>query len=154
MGKTFTNSSGVGLTGTMVNHGQLNWAPEGNETHQIEPGYYSGGTLDASKVYEQGKVDAYDSGDIFKNLSPVIQEYNNVQTFTISVTKGNYYILHTQLASSNVTLDIQGAEIVSYDRYNYHMAIENCLYILRATSDFIVFTSSATVNKQVWELSY
>ena len=57
-GETFTNSTGVGLTGSMPNHGALNWTPSSATTLTIQPGYYSGGTLDSSTAYNKGMEDA------------------------------------------------------------------------------------------------
>ena len=58
MGKTFTSTAGVGLTGTIVNRGALNWNPTSNATETVQPGYYSGGTLDSSGAYNKGMEDA------------------------------------------------------------------------------------------------
>lgn len=58
VGKTFTNSSTVGATGTMPNHGDLNWKPASSTTQTVQPGYYSGGTLDSSAAYSKGMDDA------------------------------------------------------------------------------------------------
>ena len=56
-GYTFTSAAGVGITGTMVNRGTLNWNPTSGTTQTVQPGYYSGGTLDSSGAYAQGYVD-------------------------------------------------------------------------------------------------
>lgn len=56
-GKTFTSTAGVGLTGTMVNRGTLNWNPTSNATQTVQPGYYSGGTLNSAGAYNKGKTD-------------------------------------------------------------------------------------------------
>ena len=55
--KTFTSSAGVGLTGTMVNRGTLNWNPTSSTTQTVQPGYYSGGTLNSAGAYNKGKTD-------------------------------------------------------------------------------------------------
>ena len=68
-GKTFTNSTSVGISGTMKNNGTLNWSDE-NTTKTITPGYYSGGTLDSRPSYNaghdagytEGKNDGYEQG--------------------------------------------------------------------------------------------
>ena len=56
-GYTFSGAAGVGIAGTMVNRGTLNWNPTSSTTQTIQPGYYSGGTLDSSGAYAQGFID-------------------------------------------------------------------------------------------------
>ena len=53
-GKTFSNSSGVGLTGTMVNRGTLNFNPSTSTSQTVTAGYYSGGTLNTKPAYDAG----------------------------------------------------------------------------------------------------
>ena len=60
-GKTFTNSTSVGISGTMRNNGTLNWSGE-NTTRTVTPGYYSGGTLDSRPSYEAGHNAGYTEG--------------------------------------------------------------------------------------------
>lgn len=57
-GYTFTNSSGVGLSGSMPNRGALNWNPGGSTSYAVPAGYYSGGTISSSAAYSQGVTDA------------------------------------------------------------------------------------------------
>lgn len=57
-GYTFTNSSGVGLSGSMPNRGALNWNPGGATSYAVPAGYYSGGTISSSAAYSQGVTDA------------------------------------------------------------------------------------------------
>lgn len=52
-GRTFTNSSSVGIEGTMPNRGALNWSAS-NTTKTVSAGYYSGGTLDSRPSYTAG----------------------------------------------------------------------------------------------------
>ena len=54
-GKTAYNN-GTLLTGTMENKGELNWAPSEATTYTIEPGYYSGGTLNTTNAYNTGSA--------------------------------------------------------------------------------------------------
>ena len=51
--KTFSNSSDVGIKGTMVNRGTLNWSSS-NTTYNVPAGYYSGGTIDSRPSYNAG----------------------------------------------------------------------------------------------------
>ena len=53
-GKTFSNSSNVGLKGTMVNRGTLSWAPSNSESYNVPAGYYSGGTISTTNAYNSG----------------------------------------------------------------------------------------------------
>lgn len=52
-GRTFTNSSSVGIEGTMPNRDNLNWSSS-NTTYSVPAGYYSGGTLDSRPSYNAG----------------------------------------------------------------------------------------------------
>ena len=52
-GKTFSNGTQIGLTGTIKNRGTLNWSGS-NTTYNIPAGYYSGGTLDSRPSYNAG----------------------------------------------------------------------------------------------------
>ena len=53
-GYTFTNANSVGLTGSMVNRGTLNWNPTSSTMYTLQPGYYSGGTLSSLNAYNSG----------------------------------------------------------------------------------------------------
>ena len=53
-GKTFSNSSGVGLTGTMANLGALNYSNTSG-TVKINPGYTTGGTINFDNAFNAGK---------------------------------------------------------------------------------------------------
>lgn len=53
-GKTFTSSNGFGGSGSMTNHGALNWKPNSGTTYSVTAGYYSGGTLDSTDAYNAG----------------------------------------------------------------------------------------------------
>ena len=52
-GKTFSNETQVGLTGTIKNNGTLNWSGS-NTTYNVPAGYYNGGTLDSRPSYNAG----------------------------------------------------------------------------------------------------
>ena len=54
-GKTAYNN-GTLVTGTMENKGELDWAPSEATTYTIEPGYYSGGTLNTTNAYNAGST--------------------------------------------------------------------------------------------------
>lgn len=57
-GYSFTNSSGVGLSGSMPNRGALDWNPGSSTSYVVPAGYYSGGTISSSAAYSQGVTDA------------------------------------------------------------------------------------------------
>lgn len=57
-GYTFTNASGVGVSGSMPNRGVLNWNPGGASSYGVPAGYYSGGTLNSTAAYNKGVADA------------------------------------------------------------------------------------------------
>jgi hypothetical protein len=61
-GSTFTSVLGVEMEGGMPDNGSLDWKPSGQETYNVPFGYYSGGTLDSSEVYNSGVSEGYDSG--------------------------------------------------------------------------------------------
>ena len=104
-GYTFTNSAGAGIAGTMVNRGTLNWNPTSSTTQTIQPGYYSGGTLDSSGAYNAGiafadnRVDTNnksyiegvkagkDAITIITIKTPVWTDYGGVQTVDIQLVK-------------------------------------------------------------------
>lgn len=62
-GYTFTSSSGVELTGTIANKGYLNWKPITSGTYSILAGYYSGGILDSTTVYNNALNNAVLNGE-------------------------------------------------------------------------------------------
>lgn len=59
-------SDSITVINNIVNRGKLNWAPTTKTTYTVPSGYYEGGTLDVSKVYEAaynaGKTAGYNEG--------------------------------------------------------------------------------------------
>lgn len=45
---------GIEVTGSMPNHGNLNWSPSTSTTYTVPSGYYSGGTLNSAGAYNTG----------------------------------------------------------------------------------------------------
>ena len=84
-GKTFTSTAGVGLTGTMVNRGTLNWNPTSNTTQTVQPGYYSGGTLNSAGAYNNGITDGAAAAKV-GNVAP--GQVLEGKTFTNASTVG------------------------------------------------------------------
>ena len=52
-GKTFSNSSGVGLVGTMANNGAINANLNAGQSHNIPAGYTTGGRVTANSLASQ-----------------------------------------------------------------------------------------------------
>ena len=52
-GKTFSNSSGVGLVGTMANNGAINANLNAGQSHNIPAGYTTGGRVTAASLESQ-----------------------------------------------------------------------------------------------------
>ena len=77
--KTFSNSSNVGIKGTMSNRGTLNWSSS-NTTYNVPAGYYSGGTLDSrpsyNAGYSAGNSAGYNSGYSAGNTAGYNNGYN------------------------------------------------------------------------------
>lgn len=68
-GRTFSTANGLGLTGTMVNRGLLNFNPPEQTTQTVEPGYYEGGTISNSETLEKYGVfqcKGLDGGSLYK----------------------------------------------------------------------------------------
>ena len=93
-GRTFTNSSSVGIEGTMPNRGALNWSAS-NTTKTVSAGYYSGGTLDSRPSYTAGYNAGYSAGKKDAEIKTVSKsaEYpmagvNGEQTVDFSVDFG------------------------------------------------------------------
>ena len=86
-GKTFTNASGVGLTGTMTNQGAWTNTPTASTKVKIPAGYHNGsGYVDTSTVYTNG----YNAGVTFAD--------GRVNTSSLSYTTG-----YTEGTSMHVT---------------------------------------------------
>ena len=88
-GKTFSNSTQSGLTGTMANRGTLNWAPSNSTSYSIPAGYYSGGTISTANAYNGG----YNAGNSAGYNNGYSAGYNaghatalNVKAYVVSVT--------------------------------------------------------------------
>ena len=62
-GKTFSNSSGVGLVGTMANNGAINVNLNAGQSHNIPAGYTTGGRVIANSLASQTEGTAT-AGDI------------------------------------------------------------------------------------------
>ena len=83
--KTFSNSSNVGIKGTMSNRGTLNWSSS-NTTYNVPAGYYSGGTLDSRPSYNAGVTAADNRAN--PNSTNYKTGYNNGYNAGVSATTG------------------------------------------------------------------
>ena len=87
--------------GTMTNNGELNWTPTISTIYTVPAGYYSGGTLDSSIVYEAGKKNGFVTG--LKKIGSAagtydLSSYEGYQNFEVgknilctSYSTGNAY---------------------------------------------------------------
>ena len=64
-GKTFSNSSGVGLVGTMANNGAINASLNAGQSYTVPAGYTTGGTITAASIASQTEGTAT-AGDIIE----------------------------------------------------------------------------------------
>jgi hypothetical protein len=100
-GYTFTNSSNVNISGSMVNRGTLNWSPTTSTTYTVQAGYYSGGTLDSSGVYTTGYNQAIsDVGSIF--IAGGIGTVAGGSTFT-TLSVDNYNSKYVSVSNRVIT---------------------------------------------------
>ena len=108
--KTFSNSSNVGIKGTMSNRGTLNWSSS-NTTYNVPAGYYSGGTLDSrpsyNAGYSAGNSAGYNSGYSAGNSAG----YNNGYNAGVNAGKVSNW------SSKTLTVTSSGSDI-AVTRYN------------------------------------
>ena len=109
-GYTFTNSAGAGIAGTMVNRGTLNWNPTSSTTQTIQPGYYSGGTLNSSGAYQDG---------FNKGKEQSIKNLYGKSTSTSSVIQGKSIdVLRVQFEHGSWA---EGSDSFSFDSGNINI---------------------------------
>lgn len=85
-GYTFTNSSGVGLSGGMANRGALNWSPSKSTSYTVPAGYYSGGTISTSNAYTAGYNAGVSSSAVKTKTVTQYVSMSGGQTTTINTT--------------------------------------------------------------------
>ena len=83
-GKTFSNSSGVGLVGTMANNGAINASLNAGQSHTIPAGYTTGGRVTANSLASQTVGTATED-----NLSNGVTAWVNGQKITGNGTDVN-----------------------------------------------------------------
>lgn len=91
-GYTFTNSSAVGVSGTMPNRGALNFNPSSSLSQSVSAGYYSGGTLSSQNAYNAGYSAGKNDAEIktvSKSAEYPMADVNGEQTVDFSVDFGS-----------------------------------------------------------------
>ena len=86
-GKTFSNSSEVGLVGTMANNGALNKSLNAGQSFKIPAGYTTGGTVTANSLASQTGGTAV-AGDILTGKTAWVN--GNKVTGTMEMKNNNY----------------------------------------------------------------
>lgn len=93
--------NGTKITGTLKNKGTINWNPTTGETKTIEAGYYSGGTLNTTTLYNSG----YDAGLAEMNLV-VLGTYNYTADRTKDVIVVGFAHGYTTSASGSTSFKV------------------------------------------------
>ena len=106
-GLTFSNSSGIGLTGIMPNRGALNWNPSSSTTYTVQPGYYSGGTLNSSGAYNAGKSDSTGTYNMIGKIP-------SSRFLLISMITSNHWADRAETGEPTVSLTNAEVETVYY----------------------------------------
>ena len=153
-GKTFSNSSGVGLVGTMANNGAINANLNAGQIHNIPAGYTTGGTITANSLASQtggtataadikegktawvngqkitgisgSKRKVYEHGEILGELKGPSSK--NIGSYTID-SEGNYEI-YIIVSSSNyeeakVQVSKNGGVVYTTQNTNRNVIIES-----------------------------
>ena len=147
--------NGNKITGTMVNNGELNWKPTTNTTYTVEPGYYSGGTLDSSGAYNAGyaagKTDSTSSIiDLGTGTSFNVSGYEGYQNFTVN----NFLIAPSTSASASnsssiiptysntSTMKVSSSSSIT-SSYNKSTGVFSCRLSLSASTSYSTSSGSA-----------
>lgn len=94
--------NGTKITGTLANKGTLDWNPTGAETKTIAAGYYSGGTLDTTTLYNSG----YAAGEADMNLV-VLGTYNYTADRTKDVIVVGFAHGYTTSSSGSTSFSVK-----------------------------------------------
>ena len=113
-GKTFSNSNGVGLVGTMANNGAINATLNAGQSHNILEGYTTGGRVTAASLESQtegtansnnlsaGKTAWVNGQQIIGNGADSNTAYNNGYNAGLSQGSKNLTWKYTEIAASPV----------------------------------------------------
>jgi len=147
------------ITGTMKNNENLDWSPTTASTYDVQEGYYSGGVLDSSLVYQSGYDEGYKVGkqsgaDSLLNLTftvklPMKNELkidgstdSASTTYTFTYNKGT----SSQPSSSTATT-------ASYGSVNFKMYCSDAVPKFVSSNEFwVTFTIKGTLEAS-WESS-
>ena len=120
-GKTFSNSSGVGLVGTMANNGALNSTLNAGQSFTVPAGYTSGGKITANSLESQTSGTA-EAGDILIGKTAWV----NGQQIAGTMSKNRegkdisqYFNMTRQSKSGQGTVQINTASSQSIDLSEY-----------------------------------
>ena len=130
-GKTFSNSSGVGLVGTMANIGAINATLNAGQSHNIPAGYTTGGRVTAASLESQtegtansnnlsaGKTAWVNGQQIIGNGADSNTAYNNGYNAGLSQGGKNLTWKYTEITASptfnSYTMSWDLTSIPNYD---------------------------------------
>ena len=129
-GKTFSNSSGVGLAGTMANNGAINANLNAGQSHNIPAGYTTGGRVTANSLASQtvgtatannlsNGVTAWVNGvKITGNGTDIDTAYNDGYNDGKENTKNNVYV----------------SEPTTLKKWGSYTATEDCIFVMNGSA--------------------
>ena len=85
--------NGNEVVGTMANNGELNWSPSDVSTYIVPEGYYSGGTLDSSAVYNAGYTAGSSDSKIQHVSGNIIPSYGWKSSISGTIPAGYTYCI-------------------------------------------------------------
>ena len=122
-GKTFSNSNGVGLVGTMANNGAINATLNAGQSHNILEGYTTGGRVTAASLESQtegtansnnlsaGKTAWVNGQQIIGNGADSNTAYNNGYNAGLSQGSKNLTWKYTEITASPT----KNSSVMSWD---------------------------------------
>ena len=120
---------GITVTNNVVNRGKLNWAPTGKTTYSVPSGYYEGGTLDSSKVYDAAYNAGYNAGRTAGINSAKAEARRKVSKPQTVVLEGNYsyegYITFNELSRIDGIIGVDGIKTNDSISAALHLEIVN-----------------------------
>ena len=115
-GKTFSNSSGVGLVGTMANNGAINASLNAGQIHNIPAGYTLGGRVTANSLESQTQGTATED-----NLSNGVTAWVNGQKIT-----GNGTDVNNAYNEGTNSITIENLKLVETSTTQYIQIPDDC----------------------------
>jgi len=120
-GKTFSNSNGVGLVGTMANNGTLNGTLNAGQSFTVPAGYTSGGKITANSLESQTSGTA-EAGDILTGKTAWVNGKQIAGTMSKNREGkdiSQYFNMTRQSKSGQGTVQINTASSQSIDLSEY-----------------------------------